>query len=109
MSYLREVGQSRPYYNKDKGKMARSCSRTSRWLTKRLKTGLLRRKVSPFSVEYGGGAMGGKDAVLRKEAYHYLFVVQTYSGSRVDLYRSQLPSHGGGGGGRFALRSHLRL
>ena len=53
--------------------------------------------------------MGGKDAVLRKEAYHYLFVVQTYSGSRVDLYRSQLPSHGGSGGGRFALRSHLRL
>ncbi len=22
-------------------------------------------KVSPFSAEYGGGAMGGKDAVLR--------------------------------------------
>ena len=23
-------------------------------------------KVSPFGGEYGGGAMGGKDAVLRK-------------------------------------------
>ena len=65
MSYLREAGQSRPYYNKDKGKMVRSRSRTSRRLTKWLKTGLLRRKVSPFSGEYGGGAMGGKDAGLR--------------------------------------------
>jgi len=65
VSYLREVGQSRPYYNKDKGKMARSRSRTSRRLAKRLKTGLLRRKVSLFGGEYGGGAMGGKDAGLR--------------------------------------------
>ena len=39
-------------------------------------------KVSPFSAEYGGGAMGGKDAVLR------MGVVQTYIGRRVDLYRS---------------------
>ena len=48
------------------------------------------------------------------DANHYSFVVQTYSGSRVDLYRSRLPPHGGsggasGGGGRFALRAHLRL
>ena len=41
MSYLREVGQSRPQYNKDKGKMARSRSRTSRRLAKWLLRGLL--------------------------------------------------------------------
>ena len=63
-------------------------------------------------------ACGGRDAYhylfgvqtnSEMDANHYSFVVQTYSGSRVDLYRSQLPSHGGGGGGRFALRSHLHL
>ena len=44
-------------------------------------------------------------------AYHYSFVVQTNSGSRVDLYWLLLPPHGGGsdGRGRLALRSHLRL
>ena len=62
--------------------MVRSRSRASRCLAKRLKTGLLRRKVSPFGGEYGGGAMGGKDAVLR------MGVVQTYIGRRADLYRS---------------------
>ena len=31
-------------------------------------------------------------------AYHYSFVVQTYSGSRVDQYWSLLPPHRGGGG-----------
>ena len=95
-------------------------------------------KVSPFGGEYGGGAMGGKDAGLRRRGvqtttcsgckpivkwvqtnsgtatYHYSFVVQTYSGSRVDLYRSLLPPRGGsggtsGGGGCLALRAHLRL
>ena len=66
MSYLSEVGQSRPQYNKDTGKMVRSRSRASRWLAKRLKTGLLRRKIGPFDGEYGGEATGGTDAVLRK-------------------------------------------
>jgi len=61
--------------------MVRSRSRASRWLAKRLKTGLLRRKVSPLGGEYGEGAMGGKDAVLRKGG-------GTYIGQRVDLYRS---------------------
>ena len=72
MSYLREVGQSRPYYNKDKGKMVRSRSRASRCLAKRLKTGLLRRKVSPFGGEYGGAqrrprmrACGGRHITTR--------------------------------------------
>ncbi|KDU79116.1 hypothetical protein HMPREF1121_00970 [Porphyromonas sp. KLE 1280] len=36
------MGHSRLYYNKDKGKMVRSRSRTSRRLAKRLKAGLLR-------------------------------------------------------------------
>ena len=38
-------------------------------------------KVSPFSGEYGGGAMGGKDAGLRMGRY-------TYIGRLSDLYRS---------------------
>ncbi|KXB74762.1 hypothetical protein HMPREF3185_01067 [Porphyromonas somerae] len=46
--------------------MVRSRSRASRWLAKRLKTGLLRRKIGPFDGEYGGEATGGTDAVLRK-------------------------------------------
>ena len=66
MSYLREVGQSHPYYNKDKGKMARSRARTSHWLTKRLKAGLLRRKVSPFSGSTAGALWEGEDAGLQK-------------------------------------------
>ena len=87
MSYLREVGQSRPYYNKDKGKMVRSRSRASRWLAKRLKTGLLRRKVSPLGGEYGEGAMGGKDAVLRKGGGEPILVGGlTYIGRHRDLY-----------------------
>ena len=69
------------------------------------------------------GACGGGDA------NHYSFVVQTNSGTGCkpivvraltntgrlnDLYRSLLPPHGGsgdtyGGGGRLALRAHLRL
>ena len=86
MSYLREVGQSRPYYNKDKGKMARSRSRTSHRLMKWLKVGLLRRKISPF----GGAqrrprmrACGGRHITTHS------FVVQTYSGSCVNLYWSR--------------------
>ena len=47
-------------------------------------------------------------------ANHYLFEVQTNSGSRVDLYRLLLPPHGGGGGtsgggGCLALWAYLRL
>ena len=39
-------------------------------------------KVSPFGGEYGGGATGGVDAVLRRgDANHYLFGVQTNSGT----------------------------
>ena len=46
--------------------------------------------------------------------YHYSFVVQTYSGSHVDQYWMLLPPHSGSGGasdggGRLALRAHLRL
>ena len=41
-------------------------------------------------------------------------IINTYSGSHVDLYRLLLPPHSGSGGasdggGRFALRAHLRL
>ena len=87
MSYLREVGQSRPHYNKDKGKMVRSRSRTSRRLANRLKTGLLRRRVSPFSVEYGGGAMGGKDTSCGRVWYEPILVGGlTYIGRHRDLY-----------------------
>ena len=41
-------------------------------------------KVSPFSGEYGGEAMGGGCGLAEGDANHYLFVVQTYSGSRVN-------------------------
>ena len=56
MSYLSEVGQSRPHYNKDKGKMVRSRSRTSRQLTKRL----LRRLLVAVDVSLEVLAEGGE-------------------------------------------------
>ena len=44
-------------------------------------------KVSPFSAEYGGGAMGGKGAGLRKGGGEPILVDGlTYIGRHRDLY-----------------------
>ena len=57
-----------PFYTSDLNiplKCIAQSLRTGRRLTKWLKLGCFAVKVSPFGGEYGGGAMGGKDAVLR--------------------------------------------
>ena len=56
-----------------------------------LRQGFFAVKVSPFSGEYGGGR-GAIECGLAEEEE-----VQTYSGSRVDHYRSLLPPLGEGG------------
>ena len=44
-------------------------------------------KVSPFSGEYGGGAIGGEDAGLRMGGYEPILVGGlTYIGRHLDLY-----------------------
>ena len=43
-------------------------------------------KVSPFGGEYVGGAMGGKDAVLRRGGEPILVGGLTYIGRHRDLY-----------------------